>query len=202
MIKKEMFLLVLALIFLSTVFNSSQESAINITNDTNITLPVITEQTQESNNKINITILKNALKECRTEKNSFYQEIREMRKDGHLKMNPDTKEVLSFLRKDDTDKKEYIKGKFVCVDFANTLINNMVSNGLYACYTYIEFDNGTKSHAIVAVNTNDNGIIYIEPQTDDIIYDLKSGDDYCQKTGWYCNWIINKISTCFEPEEV
>jgi len=45
---------------------------------------------------------------------------------------------------------------------------------------------------------NNLGKIYVEPQDDKIIFDLKPGDNYCEKVGWDCNLIIKRIIDCFD----
>ena len=108
---------------------------------------------------------------------------------------PTLKKVKDLLKKDKTDEMEYLTGDFNCVDFSYTLIGAFKHENIYSCTTSIYFEDG--AHEIVALKTIENGLIYIEPQNDLIIYELKAGDDYCEKVDWDCEWEITKIKTCF-----
>jgi hypothetical protein len=46
------------------------------------------------------------------------------------------------------------------------------------------------AHSLVSVYLNDGRLIYIEPQTDEILYELNIGDEYLEK-----DKIITKIDT-------
>ncbi len=111
-----------------------------------------------------------------------------------ITLNPTFEELVKFIKEDNTDKLEYSKD-FTCINFANTFVKRFREKGYYSCVVDIEFEN--TAHAIVVVNTSDRGIVYIEPQNDKIIFDLKVGDNYCEKVGWYCNWVIKRIVDCF-----
>jgi hypothetical protein len=111
-------------------------------------------------------------------------------------VNPSYSELIHFIAEDTTNTKTYVKGKFVCTDFSNTFIANFRNKGYYSCLAELDFED--KAHAIVAVNTTDRGLVYVEPQTDQIIYKIDLGDNYCSLVGWDCYWKIEKISSCFE----
>ena len=110
--------------------------------------------------------------------------------------NPSMEELEQFIYEDDTDKKEYKNKTFECTEFANTFVKNFAEKGYFSCVAYVLFENS--AHAIVAVNTTDYGLVYVEPQADKIIYDLNVNENYCEKLNWACNWKIEKISSCFE----
>ena len=58
---------------------------------------------------------------------------------------------------------------FVCVDYTNELIRELLlKRGVQACQANIYFKAPT-NHAFLAVNTSDEGIIYVEPQNDNIL---------------------------------
>ena len=78
--------------------------------------------------------------------------------------DPSYQEVQSFLVRDTTDRLKYSEN-FTCRHFALTLKNNAYYTGYRCFYVWIEFRSGT-SHAIVAFNTTDRGLIYVEPQSD------------------------------------
>ncbi|MFC2010821.1 hypothetical protein ACFLUR_00820 [Chloroflexota bacterium] len=78
--------------------------------------------------------------------------------------NPTSAELREFLTSDKTDSNPYIKGEYVCFDFSADLNNNAEANGLRAAYVRIRFKEW--GHAIVAFETADRGLIFIEPQSD------------------------------------
>jgi len=111
-------------------------------------------------------------------------------------INPSYSELVQFIAEDTTNTRTYVKGKFVCTDFSNTFVANFRNKGYYSCPTELDFKDG--AHVIVAVNTTDRGLVYVEPQTDQIVYKIDLGDKYCSLVGWDCYWKIEKISNCFE----
>ena len=110
-------------------------------------------------------------------------------------MNPTLKEVEEILRNDNTDRLIYRERVFDCKHFSFNLVNAFLKEKIHACVHLLEFDDG--AHSLVAVNTKDKGIIFIEPQTDKIMYTLNVGDDYCKEAYWDCNWIIVSDSNCY-----
>lgn len=78
--------------------------------------------------------------------------------------NPTYSELGEFLTNDKTDFNSYIKGKYVSFNFAADLNNNAEANGIRAAYVRIR--SGEWEHAIVAFETTDKGLIFIEPQSD------------------------------------
>lgn len=111
-------------------------------------------------------------------------------------VNPSYSEVIQFVVEDRTDVMSYIKEMFTCSDFTNMFIKNFREKGYFSCYTEIVFEEG--AHAVVAVNTTDKGLMYVEPQTDQIITSLEAGDNYCSKVDWSCNWEVKYIKHCFK----
>ena len=81
--------------------------------------------------------------------------------------DPTHKEMWEFLARDDTDSKPYINGEYVCNDFAAQLDNNAEAAGIRTAYVRIQAKNWW--HAVVAFETLDRGIIFIEPQSDRIV---------------------------------
>jgi len=108
---------------------------------------------------------------------------------------PTLKILQDFLEEDDTNEYKYVEDRFECTDFANRFVSNFLKKGYYSCVSYILFSNS--AHAIVAVNTSDYGVVYVEPQLDKIIYDLRVGENYCEKLGWNCYERIYRIVDCF-----
>jgi hypothetical protein len=118
----------------------------------------------------------------------------EVSEKSFIKLNPSINEIRQVLKENQIDKVVY-SDDFNCVEFSFGLIKALKDEGIYSCVAWAVFEEG--SHALVAVNTSYYGIIYIEPQTDEIIYNLKEGDDYCDIAGWNCDWEIQKIKSCF-----
>ena len=78
--------------------------------------------------------------------------------------NPTHKEMREFLAGDKTDSNLYITGEYNCFDFAAQLNNNAKANGIRAAYILIRSEKWR--HAVVAFETVDRGLIFIEPQSD------------------------------------
>jgi hypothetical protein len=89
----------------------------------------------------------------------------DVEKDYNLR-DPTYKEAVQFIRSDQTDKNQYNQS-YTCINFADDFRNNALNEGYRCGYVAIEF--GETSHAIVCFNTSDNGLIFIEPQSDEIV---------------------------------
>jgi hypothetical protein len=87
---------------------------------------------------------------------------------GYTIKDPTYKEMLRFLEDDDTDEAEYITGEYECIEFTTDLCNRAEEKGIRCAYVSVRFPGG-RGHAIVAFNTIDKGLIYIEPQYDDLV---------------------------------
>jgi hypothetical protein len=87
---------------------------------------------------------------------------------GYTIKDPSYNDMLRFLENDDTDEAEYIKGEYECIEFTTDLCNRAEEEGIRCAYVSVRFPGG-KGHAIVAFNTIDKGLIYIEPQYDDLV---------------------------------
>ncbi len=80
--------------------------------------------------------------------------------------DPTYREMLDFIAEDQTDKNEYSE-TYRCFHFTADVKQNAFKAGYRCGFVYIEFTFG--SHAIVCFNTTDRGIIFIEPQNDEIV---------------------------------
>jgi peptidoglycan hydrolase CwlO-like protein len=89
--------------------------------------------------------------------------------------DPTYAEAIAFINSDITDENEYIPGYYVCYDFTADLSANAFQIGYRCGFVYIEFSDS--AHAIACFNTTDSGLIYIEPQTDEIV-DVAVGQTY------------------------
>jgi len=113
-------------------------------------------------------------------------------------VHPTYSDVLSFIEEDDTDKQKYVSENytFICTDFTNRFINNFLKKGFFSCEAIIYLPENS-SHSIVAINTTDRGIIFVDPQADKVITSLNIGDNYCSHIGQDCTWTILAIKHCF-----
>jgi hypothetical protein len=105
-----------------------------------------------------------------------------MERCGYTLKNPSFSELEDFLVEDDTDERNYTDD-FVCVQFTAMLISNALMAGWNCAvvevlfyYYFLPFVGG--GHAMVAFNTTDQGIVFIEPQSDNMMPALKKGDTY------------------------
>lgn len=121
--------------------------------------------------------------------------------------NPTYNEVVLFLENDTINKNPY-KGQYidyinwtirnyteyyVCLHFANDLIKNVVVKNIKCGFVELTCYNITYDiwwgHAMVAFNTIDRGVIFVEPQTDEIFFNL-------HETGYYWDdWIYDLTIT-------
>jgi hypothetical protein len=91
--------------------------------------------------------------------------IIDVEKDYNLR-DPTYEEATHFIRSDQTDKNQYNQS-YTCINFANDFRNNAFNEGYRCGYVTIEFRE--TNHVIVCFNTSDNGLIFIEPQSDEIV---------------------------------
>jgi len=89
----------------------------------------------------------------------------DLKRDYNIR-DPTYQEALQFMCSDQTDKNQYNQS-YTCINFANDFINNALNEG-YRC-GYVIIESPETSHAIVCFNTSDNGLIFIEPQTDELV---------------------------------
>lgn len=88
--------------------------------------------------------------------------------------DPTYDEAIAFIDSDETDKNEYTED-YVCYDFTADFNDNAAEAGYRCGFVYIEFFDS--AHSIACFNTTDSGLIYIEPQTDEIV-DITVGQVY------------------------
>jgi hypothetical protein len=94
-----------------------------------------------------------------------FRSIVEPKKDYNIR-DPTYQEALQFICSDQTDQNQYNES-YTCTNFADDFLNNALSEGYRCGYVTIEFPKAR--HAIVCFNTSDNGLIFLEPQNDEII---------------------------------
>ncbi len=107
-------------------------------------------------------------------------------------IRPTYQEVLSFLASDHTNLNIY-KYSYDCTEFSNELIANARDNGLFACTAELGYLD-KQGHVIVAFNTIDRGLIYVEPQNNNIMT-----KDFVVGVEYWNNKIV-KISSCWGVE--
>lgn len=78
--------------------------------------------------------------------------------------NPTFQELKDFILKDPLSRKQFVLNEYECRHFATNVVNAAVTEGLMVGFVLLCFDQG--QHGVVAFNTTDRGLIYIEPQTD------------------------------------
>lgn len=78
--------------------------------------------------------------------------------------NPTFQEVRDFILNDPISRNTFVLNKYECRHFATDVNNNAEDAGLRCAFVLICYRNG--QHAVVAFDTTDRGMIYIEPQTD------------------------------------
>lgn len=75
--------------------------------------------------------------------------------------NPTWKELLDFLKEDDTESIRYIPGEFDCSGFAITLRDRSWRRGFRCAFVEVGFGGG-QAHALTAFDTPDHGLIYVD----------------------------------------
>ncbi len=105
--------------------------------------------------------------------------------------NPTHKEMREFLTRDKTDSNPFVTGEYVCSDFAAELNNNAEANGIRAAYVRIRAEKW--GHALVAFETTDRGIVFIEPQSDREV-ELVIGEPF----PWYSIGAVSPL-TSYDP---
>jgi len=84
---------------------------------------------------------------------------------GYDLRNPTYSETKEFIKQDLTDHNSYIENEYTCSDFAADVNNNAERQGLRCALVELKYP-GEMGHAVVAFNTVDKGLIFIEPQYD------------------------------------
>ncbi|MDD4860128.1 MAG: hypothetical protein PHR56_08020 [Dehalococcoidales bacterium] len=85
---------------------------------------------------------------------------------GYTVKDPTYQQMLDFLKTDTTDQKSYIVGRYECRHFATDVCNSAELAGIRCAYVSLGYPQDM-GHAIVAFNTIDKGLVYVEPQSDE-----------------------------------
>lgn len=76
--------------------------------------------------------------------------------------DPTYERLLSFLKSDRTEEATYVNGSYVCTNFAITLHDHAEANLIRAHIVDLDFQGIPDGHMIVAFNTVDKGLVYID----------------------------------------
>jgi hypothetical protein len=97
---------------------------------------------------------------------------------GYALRNPTYQEMKTFIAQDTTNSMTYTEDGYVCVDFSAAVNNNAEAEGIRCAIVDIFHPEGY-GHTIVAFETTDRGLIFIEPQFDREV-ELVIGKSYSQ----------------------
>jgi hypothetical protein len=97
--------------------------------------------------------------------------------DLYVTHDPTYQEMKDFLAADTADSKEYSEDSHLCTDFTAEVNKNAESRGIRCGTVYIIYKE--TGHSIIAFNTTDKGIIFIEPQYDKEVK-LEIGESYSE----------------------
>lgn len=92
--------------------------------------------------------------------------------------NPTFQELKDFILRDPISRNKFVLNEYECRHFATEVNNNAEVEGLRCAFVLLCFDRG--QHAVIAFDTIDRGLVYIEPQTDAVIHP-EVGGSYQEK---------------------
>lgn len=123
------------------------------------------------------------------------KEIKRIDYDCKLR-DPTYQEMKNFLIYDLTDLNEFSEGVFFslfsyydCSNFAKDVKVNAIKKGIRCACVSVRFKERGSGHVVIAFNTIDKGVIFIEPQTDEEIK-IAVGVEHFGKTisSYYIYW--------------
>lgn len=114
--------------------------------------------------------------------------------DRHNLRVPTFNAVKDFLANDPTNLKQYITGKYVNRHFAQDVTNAAKEKGLRCAVVAVVFQGG-KNTFVVAFQTTDSGVVFVDPLTDRAIKVNKGGRFYSDNdlSGGNANDIIADV---------
>jgi hypothetical protein len=137
-----------------------------------------TTQDDVKTKQIQISGLQNDLTDAKSQVDIIKTNLDRMSSSyGYVYNDPTYDSMKTFLTSDLTDQHAYVDGTYVCWNYAADVILNAAKQHIRCAFVYIEFIDS--AHADIAFNTTDKGMVYIDPQTDDIVQ-LKVGVHYYQ----------------------
>ena len=96
----------------------------------------------------------------------YVQGMEFLTESGYYLRDPTYEEAVAFINSDVTDLNPYTQS-YVCYDFTKDFIANAQNEGYRCGFVYMEFS--SSAHAIACFNTVDQGLIYVEPQNDQLV---------------------------------
>jgi len=104
-------------------------------------------------------------------------------------------EMLNFIKSDQTDKNEF-SDDYNCLGYALTLKSNASIRGIRCAVVILYYRNeftGERNigHAINAFETTDKGIVYVEPQSDALRYNISIGQSYSSQLPYFSMAVSN-----------
>jgi len=163
---------------------SYENDVIELQEELNITVDQLTEIKEELL-QVNLSLQENA------------SELTELKSGNKFELHdPTYNEVYSFIASDKTNENTYIEDIFDCEHFSQQINNNAESLGIRCAIVVVYFQETNTGHMIVGFNTVDNGMVYIEPQTDEWVENLVAGNEYwtdcvVPKNGYYYQDVSN-----------
>ena len=121
-----------------------------------------------------ITLFKGEIEDLEDEKSQIkakYNSVIERNKKTKVVLKPTYEEMKDFLKEDKTDNKAWTKNEYMCCDFSADVIRNAKEKGILVHLVMLTYEDVSErgynlQHCLVAFNTTDRGLIFIEPQTD------------------------------------
>jgi predicted nucleic acid binding AN1-type Zn finger protein len=140
----------------------------------------------------NLISVKNKVSTTELNLNDVDSELAYLRTGGKYTLHdPTYSEVLNFLAGDSTDSNKYNNLSYTCAYFSTDVNNNAERQGIRCAYVVLSYP--SVSHAIVAFNTIDSGLVYFEPQYD-VRADVVIGQRFYQCLQDRPGWIWNEPS--------
>lgn len=93
--------------------------------------------------------------------------------------HPTYNEAVIFIELDRTEEHHYRNQEYTCAHFAADFKRNALNAGYRCGYVLVLFINW--SHALNCFNTTDRGLIFVEPQLDELVT-LSRGEPYWDRT--------------------
>ncbi len=87
---------------------------------------------------------------------------------GYNLHNPSYQEMMDFLSEDTTNSIPYVTNEYMCTDYAAQVNNNAEAKGIRCAIVYI-LNKESIGHTIVAFQTTDRGLLFVEPQYDRVV---------------------------------
>lgn len=109
----------------------------------------------------------------------YLQGLKEGAGKGYTLRDPTYEEVLDLLSKDKTDRNSYDPDEYTCMNYAADLKTGAFQAG-YRC-GYVELWFPVSSHALNVFATVDRGLVFVEPQSDEIVKVIV-GEHYWDQT--------------------